>query len=1022
MTYRPFVPGREGRFVFVSHAHADRVLGFEFLTPHAREGYQLWYDEGLTPTVEWAPELRQTIGACSLFVLLVSPLSVERDEVVKEILIAQELNVPILALHLQPTPLPKRLEALKSVQSIEVTGRSHDDVVGKVRAQLEAHQVTRITIDDDHGREWPEEGGEEDDSLKPAMDAGDTSLTDAFADREPESEALASSVAHQRAALLGERPVNGLGRTNVLVFYGGGGVGKSGLSQKLQRWVSGQAEELEHWGKWLGGPVVPVRWDFNDSAGDVQYAHLMRSLRQALAGEVLGADGVSRPVLSRRFLRFDLALAAYLEAVSSQDRQTLGLTGTAASGVLSSLQVIATRHNTGIPGELSAGSVRQVVGSALGKTASPLFKGFSLRSFLEDCEALQAGSEAPELVARLMYLLTEEIFRMPSVERPALVFFLDHFERVQRQSGRSHESNFTRIVTASPYCLFVIAGRNKLNWADSRRTDLAFSGPARWPRLTDQAESDPRQHSLGRLSPEDTEDLYRKYRALYGWTMSDELIARLVDRSAGLPLHIEAVLKLALSLNKAIPGRKLTAEELDQDLPEVVLQLMGVLTPKERDAFRAACVLPFFDSRLVEVVGGVQAGDVADAVTYALVEENRDSAYPYRVHDEIRRLVRQDRSSESYWGEEAWLDAARRGVEEAKRRIVAAHEAEAEAEETRAIALAVRIAAEWGLETMDLETAVTRAPSMALVAQLLPLPSPGTPKTGPETLIRLVHASALPYEQGIKALLELGDAPGRAAAIALRFAAFRLRALHRYDEALEVLGGLIESFPEGAKYAKTQYAITLRAARRFRDALDYLEAGPRPTRFRAICERRHGDFTSETRAARAANREAMKSARIRLEKDVSGLVIDAFEGLATEERTLALLEQAERRRHRASVRTCLRVLAYFHLADEPKFREIVERIEKGIDEDETNALTVAHLLSLRALLTGDPEDARAAYESVRPGPRGAVSIPVEVWLEELGYPLDPVETQWLIPYEQVRANWMKVADGIVERARAAIRP
>ena len=71
MTYRPFVPGREGRFVFVSHAHADRVLGFEFLTPHAREGYQLWYDEGLTPTVEWAPELRQTIGACSLFVLLV---------------------------------------------------------------------------------------------------------------------------------------------------------------------------------------------------------------------------------------------------------------------------------------------------------------------------------------------------------------------------------------------------------------------------------------------------------------------------------------------------------------------------------------------------------------------------------------------------------------------------------------------------------------------------------------------------------------------------------------------------------------------------------------------------------------------------------------------------------------------------------------------------------------------------------------------------------------------------------------
>lgn len=1027
---RPFDPGREGRFAFISHSHADRGTGFEFLTPLAREGFQLWYDEGLTPTSDWERELRTTIAGSALFILLVSGVSVHRDEVVKETLIAREAGVPILALHLGATPLPADIGFLGAVQGIEVVGRTYDDVLGKVRDQLEAHQVTKLTSETPSDEGWDEDEVGLDESDKPSLNIGDTSLTNAFADRIPESEALANSIAHQRAALRGERRVNVPEQTNVLVFYGGAGVGKSGLSQKLEKWVSGRADELGHWGPWTGGPVVPVRWDFNDSAGDVQYARLLRSMRQALEGDVQGDDGSSRPILPRPLLRFDLGLAAYLEAVSSQDRQSLGLTGKAAGGLLSSLQTIAARQKAGIPGELSAACVQQVVDRALRLGPTQLFKGFTLKEFLADCERIPQGSEAPELVARLMYLLTEEIYRLPPEQRPALVFFLDHFERVQRQPGRSHESNLTRIVTASPYCLFVITGRNKLSWADPGRTDLKVAGPTRWPWLTDQVEFDPRQHSLGRLSAEDSEGLYKRYRMTYGWNMPDELIARLVSRSDGLPLHIEAVLKLALSLNEGEPGRELTAQQLDRDLPEVVIQLMNVLTPKERDAFRAACVLPFFDSRLVEVVGDVHAGDVANAVTYALVEENRDSSYPYRVHDEVRSLIRQDRSSEGYWGDTAWAEAARRGLEEAKRRIVMAHSSDAQTDETRAVALAVRIAHEWGLETTDrerleetdLERAVTRAPSLGLLAQLLPALPCETPRSGIETLIQFVHAVGLPYDQGIKALMKLGDAPGRAAEISLRFATYRLRALHRYEEALEILARVIELFPDSANYTKKQYAMTLRAGRRFRDALDYIEAQlppeVRPSRFRAICDRRHGDFTSDTRAARDHARKVAKSARIQLELDVVALVVDAHEGLATEEQSLALLEESTRRKYRSGVRTCLRVLGYFHLADEPKLREIIGRIDRTIDEDETNALTVAHLLALRALLTGDPADALAAHASVRPGPRGAVSIPVEVWLEELGYPLDPVETQWLIPYEQVRANWMRVAEGIIARAKA----
>jgi hypothetical protein len=1030
----PFPPSKEGRFVFISHSHADRGAGFEFFTPLANEGYQLWYDEGLTPTRDWAGELDETIGDCALFVLLLSRVSVNRDEVLKEARLADGSARPILVIHLEPTPLPESVGFLRSVQGIEARGRSYDDVLSKLRAQLDAHEITRTEPPEEVDPWGWDASPQRDESERPTMDAGDTSLTSAFADRIPQSEALAASVAHQRRALSGEIQIDRTGRTNVLVFYGGGGVGKSGLSQQLERWVSGDAVELAHWGQWEGGPVIPVRWDFNDSEGNIPFAHLVRELRHALTREVVGADGVLRPLVERPLLRFDLALAAYLEAVSGRDRQSLELTGKAAGALLASLRQLAGIQKAGIPEELTANVVQQVVDRTLRSGPERLFEGFSLlREFLHECDRIPQGSEAPELVAKLVFILTEEIFRLPADERPALVFFVDHFERVQRKVGRSYESNLTRIVASMPYSLFVITGRNKLDWADPRRTDLHFHGPARWPWLADQDDFDPRQHSLGRLSPEDTERLYQGYRTRYGWNLSDDLIERLVRRSDGLPLHIEAVLKLTLSLNEEMPGRRLTAAELDKDLPEVVLRLMNVLNPKERDAFRAACVLPFFDSQLVEVVGGVQEGDVAHAVTYALVEANRGSTYPYRVHDEIRRLVQQDRGSEGYWGGTAWLEAARRGLEEAKRRIVVSHEAETETEETRAVALAVRIAAEWGLETTeaqrqaktDLETAVTRAPSMALVAQLLPLPTPGTPKTGIETLIRLVHASAMPYKQGIEALLALRDAPGRAAVIARRFAAYRLRALHQYDEALVLLAGVIESYPTEVSYTRKQYAATLRSGRRFRDWLDYLEEhglyGPSHAEFRVNGDHRHGVFPAETEIETATRRdtirEATKSARVALEQEIGWLALDAVQGRASEDRILALLAESTRRRYRAGIRTCLRVLGYFYLADEPTLGEIIRRVDKGIEDDETNALTVAHLLSLRALLTGDPADARAAHESVRPGPRGMASIPVEVWLAELGYPLEPVETQWLIPYEQVRANWMRIAEGIIQRAR-----
>jgi hypothetical protein len=67
----------------------------------------------------------------------------------------------------------------------------------------------------------------------------------------------------------------------------------------------------------------------------------------------------------------------------------------------------------------------------------------------------------------------------------------------------------------------------------------------------------------------------------------------------------------------------------------------------------------------------------------------------------------------------------------------------------------------------------------------------------------------------------------------------------------------------------------------------------------------------------------------------------------------------------------------------------------------------------------DDIDEALRCSDLPPERRGDSWIPIEIWLEELGHPLPPVETQWLIPYEQVRENWLNIGHGMIERAEAA---
>jgi hypothetical protein len=106
-------------------------------------------------------------------------------------------------------------------------------------------------------------------------------------------------------------------------------------------------------------------------------------------------------------------------------------------------------------------------------------------------------------------------------------------------------------------------------------------------------------------------------------------------------------------------------------------------------------------------------------------------------------------------------------------------------------------------------------------------------------------------------------------------------------------------------------------------------------------------------------------------------------------------------------------LGVHYLASPPEFLKIIEEIER-LDRATTQGADKAHLLVLRALRTCATADIAAAAEAGRAASarRGTGWIGPEVYFEEIGQPLPTFEgeQQWLLPYEEVRRNWLRIAD------------
>lgn len=108
---KPFEAYRgDGPYVFVSYSHKDTEAVFIELVRLKKLGFNVWFDEGLSPGSRWSDELAERIANSALFLYYVTPRSAASTNCQDEAIFVLEAGNPFLAVHLDETELPPGLQ------------------------------------------------------------------------------------------------------------------------------------------------------------------------------------------------------------------------------------------------------------------------------------------------------------------------------------------------------------------------------------------------------------------------------------------------------------------------------------------------------------------------------------------------------------------------------------------------------------------------------------------------------------------------------------------------------------------------------------------------------------------------------------------------------------------------------------------------------------------------------------------------------------------------------------------------
>ncbi|MBM0255997.1 hypothetical protein [Micromonospora sp. 4G55] len=838
-----------------------------------------------------------------------------------------------------------------------------------------------------------------------------------FTDRQTESQAFKAALASFRR-LIDQDDEVGLARRNLVTFYGLGGIGKTALSERLEAWVKHDLPLVNGWGPTPATKVdASVRIDLHGSAGRIDMTAVLLALRAGVAD------------IRRRWPVFDLAFTAYWSAVrpgeplpSIRSRtEYADVVADTAGEILKDLGSAAD-YTVGTPVGIGVWGVRKIIGILrrrrdvrLGVSAFAGFEDFLLR-----CADDPSPTEArPVLACEIAATLSWELATMaPS---PLLTVFVDTTERLALDKRRVSECHLNTLIHDMPNVLFVLTGRNMLDWYDECRADLPYRGRWTWPGLVPGAQDAPRQHLVGNLSPSDTRALIERGRRLLDLPMSDEVVEELVRSSAGLPQYLELARQVALSVKDAGQGRLVQVNEVTGGLRSLVMRVLDDIPADEQRAIRAACLFRVFDTALIAAAADVDHGCAERAVTRPMIDRQDGQRFPYRMHDAVREAIRRtDHQVAGGWSERDWEVAASRAAAAARLMHDAAKEREENSGVLDAIGIAIGLVCEQDttLEASPsasyadwLSRAIVFSPS---VQGLRPrVPTASRTEYGRHVL-NFIAAKALetPAEERLRLLRHISRADHPLRNIARRHLGYTLKAQHRWDEALQVFDELSAEVPTPLHLGQRPQVLS--TARRFVDARDAAAnlrvralitrtqeyAHGRPQRYFAEI----GEKLSGLRAA-GRQREYLEDLGVFLERRaflLDDVGIDEVENFR---------DMAELAGHTVATRSALLAMVLVHRSDPAEISVMLDRL-KALDlaSGPTGAIGFRYAFAefCDARLAGDWDRLTGLQQEVdRLEGRTRPWVPVECFLQSVGLPVRPVPTQWIEPHDLVGRRWAR---------------
>lgn len=97
-------------YIFVAYSHEDSGLVYPQIRWLQDQGFNIAWDEGISPGAVWRSEIAETIRGCSLLLYFTTPNSVKSEHCIREVNFAlDEHHRPVLAVHLLETVLPDAL-------------------------------------------------------------------------------------------------------------------------------------------------------------------------------------------------------------------------------------------------------------------------------------------------------------------------------------------------------------------------------------------------------------------------------------------------------------------------------------------------------------------------------------------------------------------------------------------------------------------------------------------------------------------------------------------------------------------------------------------------------------------------------------------------------------------------------------------------------------------------------------------------------------------------------------------------